>query len=182
MCFVWVWEQTAIISLYNINWLVCITETECVYCAVRTGSLYVIQLNLQAMLYRPQLCYSSLTPFPFLLHFIYILRLSLSQPLKAIKIPSQCSPSNTNSFSRCTSQQSTYHHAAYCTLPFPSVPLPETWPTTAASGPGENFLVPPPHSSKGGPTKILYTKSERKTVSCTVTWSCLTALICAVDR
>jgi len=26
--------RTAIISLYNINWLVCITETECVYCAV----------------------------------------------------------------------------------------------------------------------------------------------------
>ena len=28
-CFVWIWEQTAIISLYNINWLVCITETGC---------------------------------------------------------------------------------------------------------------------------------------------------------
>ena len=26
MCFVWIWEQTAIISLYNINWLVCINE------------------------------------------------------------------------------------------------------------------------------------------------------------
>jgi hypothetical protein len=39
MCFVWIWEQTAIISLYNLNWLVCITETECVYCAVRTGYL-----------------------------------------------------------------------------------------------------------------------------------------------
>jgi len=37
MCFVWISEQTAIISLYNINWLVCITETECVYCAVRPG-------------------------------------------------------------------------------------------------------------------------------------------------
>ena len=36
MCFVWIWEQTAIISLYSINWLVFITETECVYCAVRT--------------------------------------------------------------------------------------------------------------------------------------------------
>ena len=23
MCFVWIWEQTAIISLYSINWLVC---------------------------------------------------------------------------------------------------------------------------------------------------------------
>ena len=38
-CFVWIWEQTAVISLYNINWLVCITETECVYCAVRTEHL-----------------------------------------------------------------------------------------------------------------------------------------------
>ena len=38
----WIWEQTAIISLYSINWLVCITETECVYCAVRNGSLYII--------------------------------------------------------------------------------------------------------------------------------------------
>jgi hypothetical protein len=36
MCFVRISEQTAIISLYSINWLVCITETECVYCAVRT--------------------------------------------------------------------------------------------------------------------------------------------------
>ena len=29
MCFVWIWEQTDIISLYSINWLVCITETVC---------------------------------------------------------------------------------------------------------------------------------------------------------
>ena len=42
MCFVWIWEQTAIISVYSINWLVCITETECVYCAVRAGFLYII--------------------------------------------------------------------------------------------------------------------------------------------
>jgi hypothetical protein len=40
MCFVWISEQTAIISLYRINWLVCTTDTECVYCAVRTGYLY----------------------------------------------------------------------------------------------------------------------------------------------
>jgi len=33
--YVWIWEQTAIISPYNINWLVFITETESVYCAVR---------------------------------------------------------------------------------------------------------------------------------------------------
>ena len=39
MCFVWISEQTAIISLYSINWLVFKTEAESVYCAVRTGSL-----------------------------------------------------------------------------------------------------------------------------------------------
>jgi len=39
MCFVWISEQSAIISLYGINLTVFITETERVYCAVRTGSL-----------------------------------------------------------------------------------------------------------------------------------------------
>ena len=42
VCFVWIWEQTAIISLYSINWPVFITERKCVYCVVRTGSLYII--------------------------------------------------------------------------------------------------------------------------------------------
>jgi len=53
MCFVWMSEQTAIISLYSINWLVFITETECVYCAVRstfyvllTQCIYVFCVNL----------------------------------------------------------------------------------------------------------------------------------------
>ena len=45
MCFVWIWEQTAIISLYSIDGLVFITETECVYCAVRTVCLNVIKAN-----------------------------------------------------------------------------------------------------------------------------------------
>jgi len=39
MCFVWISEQTAIISVYNINCRAFITEAESVYCAVRTGSL-----------------------------------------------------------------------------------------------------------------------------------------------
>jgi len=42
MCSIWICEQTAIISLYSINWMVFITETGCVYCAVRTGSLCII--------------------------------------------------------------------------------------------------------------------------------------------
>jgi hypothetical protein len=27
MSFVWIWEQTAIISLYSVNWLVCVTDS-----------------------------------------------------------------------------------------------------------------------------------------------------------
>ena len=42
MCFVWISEPTAIISLYNINWSVFTTQAQCVYCAVRTGSLYIL--------------------------------------------------------------------------------------------------------------------------------------------
>ena len=29
LCFVWIWEQTAVITLYSINWLVFITYTVC---------------------------------------------------------------------------------------------------------------------------------------------------------
>jgi hypothetical protein len=53
MCFVWIWEQTAIISLYNINWLVFITETECVYCTVRTGSSYTASLTFSNSTFCP---------------------------------------------------------------------------------------------------------------------------------
>jgi len=52
ICFVWVSEVTAIISLSIINWLVFITETEDVYCAVRAGSLnktyYASSLNVKS--------------------------------------------------------------------------------------------------------------------------------------
>jgi hypothetical protein len=44
-CFVCIWEQTAIFSLYSINWLVCINETGCVYCAVRAVCLNMTQVN-----------------------------------------------------------------------------------------------------------------------------------------
>ena len=43
-CFVWISEQTAIISLYSINRLVFVTETECVYCAVRTESSNIMHV------------------------------------------------------------------------------------------------------------------------------------------
>jgi hypothetical protein len=45
VCFVWISEQTAIISLYSVNWLIVITETECVYCAERAGYLNKIQVS-----------------------------------------------------------------------------------------------------------------------------------------
>jgi hypothetical protein len=46
MCFVWISEKIAIISLYSINWLVFITVVESVYSAVRTESLYIKQTRL----------------------------------------------------------------------------------------------------------------------------------------
>jgi len=39
MCFVQILEQTATFTLHNVSRLVCITEVESVYCAVRTESL-----------------------------------------------------------------------------------------------------------------------------------------------
>jgi hypothetical protein len=36
MCFLRISEQTAIISLYSLHWLVFITQKESVYCAVRS--------------------------------------------------------------------------------------------------------------------------------------------------
>ena len=54
VCFVCISEQTAIISLYSINWLAFITETECVYCAVRTECLCINNpLKPQWSLYVP---------------------------------------------------------------------------------------------------------------------------------
>ena len=43
---VWLSEEIAIISLHRTNYLAFITETECVYCAVRTQSLHRVQVNL----------------------------------------------------------------------------------------------------------------------------------------
>jgi len=34
MCFVWIWEQTAIISLYSIDWLIFVTEIYSALCEV----------------------------------------------------------------------------------------------------------------------------------------------------
>ena len=57
MCLVWISEQAAIISLYSVNWSVFITETGCVYCAVRTASLNVTHDNLPTFLRRSSLCH-----------------------------------------------------------------------------------------------------------------------------
>jgi hypothetical protein len=45
VCFVWISEQTAITSLNSIDCPVFITDTECVYCAVRPGPLNINQVN-----------------------------------------------------------------------------------------------------------------------------------------
>jgi len=58
MCFVWIWEQTAIISLYSINWLGFITETE--VCLLRGTDcvfiyifLYIQPSEFQLSIYVP---------------------------------------------------------------------------------------------------------------------------------
>ena len=49
MCFVWISEQTAIISLYSINWLVFTTEAECLLrgtdCNYTSNLPYISSLN-----------------------------------------------------------------------------------------------------------------------------------------
>jgi hypothetical protein len=62
-CFLWPSEQTAIISLYRINWFVFITEMDRVYCAVRID-FCIIQLNCCGVLIRPE-GYVPLLPFLF---------------------------------------------------------------------------------------------------------------------
>ena len=44
MCFVWIWEQTAIVSLCSINVLVSVTETVCLLRG--TDWVYIIKVNL----------------------------------------------------------------------------------------------------------------------------------------
>jgi hypothetical protein len=51
MCFVWISVPAASLTINNINWLVCITVTESVYPAVRTGYLYIFLFNLSAYIH-----------------------------------------------------------------------------------------------------------------------------------
>jgi len=63
VCFVLFSQQTAIISLYSINWLVFITETECVFYAVRTEYIqyglifYTTRFNIQNSTFCPHCIY-----------------------------------------------------------------------------------------------------------------------------
>jgi hypothetical protein len=45
MCSVLISEQTPIISLYSIDWLISVIERGCVYCTVQTASLIKIRTN-----------------------------------------------------------------------------------------------------------------------------------------
>ena len=67
MCFVWISEQTAIISLYSINWLVCITETECVYCAVGLGMFWVFITETESVHCSVRAEYLNVIRFNFIL-------------------------------------------------------------------------------------------------------------------
>ena len=60
-------EQTAII-----NWLVFITETERVYCAVRTGSLCIIQVYLVIYMVNLKLCTHTFVILDYLFIYLFI--------------------------------------------------------------------------------------------------------------
>ena len=94
MCFVWIWEQTAIISLYNISWLVFITEKECVYCAVRTGYLYIIQVSFSIYRCQTQTHVTLQLSHPPLSEFTKNPPQIPAHP-KSMTIHSHCSPSQT---------------------------------------------------------------------------------------
>ena len=74
MCFVWIWVQTAIISLYSISWLVFITKKECVYCAVRS-TFYV--LPTQCIYVFCEYLRTNSDYFPTMIVFIFKSRLSV---------------------------------------------------------------------------------------------------------
>jgi hypothetical protein len=72
MCFIWISKETVIISLRNINWLVCVTEKESAHCAVRapavrifTSFLELVKVLVELMfvsvavctIYDPQTCH-----------------------------------------------------------------------------------------------------------------------------
>ena len=48
MCFVWVWEETAIISLYSINWLIFVTKP------FKGGYYTYHQLNIHSSTFYPR--------------------------------------------------------------------------------------------------------------------------------
>jgi len=67
MCFVYISEQTATFAQYNVKLLVFIPEAVSVYCAVRTGFLYIMQFK--STLQRDTECFKSI-------HLVYIYRVS----------------------------------------------------------------------------------------------------------
>jgi len=48
------WSHVQGVHWCAVDWLVFVTETQCVYCAVRTGSLHIIQVN--SSLYPQNVC------------------------------------------------------------------------------------------------------------------------------
>ena len=77
--FVWIAEQTIITSLYSINRLVSITETEYAYCPVRTGPLYTIEVSYK-------ICTSNLHTVSALHpHYCTCTDINIPQPLSRTK-------------------------------------------------------------------------------------------------
>ena len=121
-CFMWISEQTDIISLYIINWLVFVTETVCVYCAVRTGYLNKLDTNSVFRVFNIPSVWklrSALSPF-------MLPQRSLSSPLSYsdIAICEIIAPSSRGSIVTFYSQASPYHCCHLPYIPYNPLTLP----------------------------------------------------------
>ena len=82
MCFVWIREQTSIISLYSIKWLVCVTDTECLLRG--TDRVFIYNSDILAFTYIiEQIC---CTIIPLILLLCYLLMLYSYETVQSVSI------------------------------------------------------------------------------------------------
>ena len=119
----WISEQTAIISLYSINWLVVISETESVYCAVRTECLYGVQVSVCLSVPWTDIALQTLSWYrKFTLHSVSCAFLSIIKfKIFVTVLPSKHSTQPKRSVSPRTSTLPTVHFPSLLPSSLPNV-------------------------------------------------------------
>ena len=105
MCFVWIWEQTEIISLYSMKRLVCITETKCLLRGTEWIFIYR-QFNIQQFYVLPTQCIYEFcvdlrtnSDYSHNLQDLCDTQCVLSCPVLSLNIPSVSSPQHHSTHS-----------------------------------------------------------------------------------